>query len=375
MRIGIMLQSLCHFGGIGTYTREMVRKLINIDKSNEYFMIYPTFGQSSKLMGQFKTYANVVEILSKSLVPHAMYWDHLVVPKISKEYKIDLVFNPFLSVPLRGNFKKVFVMHGHEWFTMPEVFWLLERLIGKVRMKMIMREADKIISISNIMTELCSRATDLPESKFRTIYHGVDEKFKPISDERILNEVRMKYHLPDKFILFVGGLYPQKNFGALIEAFSLISSDIPHQIVVAGKARWKYKGDLKLIADRGFEKRVQLLGWVNPEEVPVLYNLADMFVYPSFYEGFGLCLVEAMASGCPVVAASTGALPEIADDAAVLVDPMNYLELKEGIVSVITNSLLRQKLVRAGLRRAKNFTWERCAEETLKVFHEIASEG
>ena len=187
MRIGIMLQSLCHFGGIGTYTREMLRKLIDIDKSNEYFMIYSTFSQSSKLMGQFKTYANVVEILSKSLVPHAMYWDHLVVPKISKEYKIDLVFNPFLSVPLRGDFKKVFVMHGHEWFTMPEVFWLLERLIGKVRMKMIMREADKIISISNIMTELCSRVTDLPESKFRTIYHGVDEKFKPISDERILN--------------------------------------------------------------------------------------------------------------------------------------------------------------------------------------------
>jgi glycosyltransferase involved in cell wall biosynthesis len=375
MKIGIMLQSFCHFGGIGIYTREIVKRLIALDKSNEYIIIYPNFGQSSRFLGQFKPFNNVIEILSKSLVPHAIYWDHLVVPKIAKEYKVDLVFNPFLSVPLRGDFKKVFVMHGHEWFTMPEVFWLFERLIGRMRMKMVMQEADKIISISNIMTGLCSRATGLPESKFRTIYHGVDEKFKPICDERVLNEVKMKYHLPDKFILFVGGLYPQKNFHALIEAFAGIASDVPHQIVVAGKARWKYKGDLKLIADRGLGKKVQLLGWVDPEELPALYNLADVFVYPSFYEGFGLCLVEAMASGCPVVAASTGALPEVAGDAAILVDPLHHVELKEAIVRVIANPQLRQQLVRAGLKRAKNFTWERCAEETLKVFHEITSEA
>jgi glycosyltransferase involved in cell wall biosynthesis len=148
---------------------------------------------------------------------------------------------------------------------------------------------------------------------------------------------------------------------------------VPHQLVVAGKARWKYKNDLKLIEEKGLTTRIQLLGWVNPEEIPVLYNLADCFVYPSLYEGFGLCLVEAMATGCPVVAASTGALPEIAQDAALLVHPQNYQQMREAILKVISDTGLRHDLIQRGLLRAKDFTWENCAEETLKLFYEVGA--
>jgi glycosyltransferase involved in cell wall biosynthesis len=373
MRIGIMLQSLCHLGGIGIYTREIVQHLLRIDKNNEYILIYPSFGQAYKLFGQFSCHENVLEVYTKSLVPHAMYWDNFVIPKISKKYHLDLIFNPFLSVPLYGDFKKVFVMHGHEWFTMPEVFWFSERVIGKMRMKAIMRTSDRIISISNTMTELCIQQSGLPKYKFKTIYHGVDEKFKPITDTKILKAVRETYHLPEKFILFIGGLYPQKNFAALVEAFNLMAKDMPHQLVVAGQARWKYKRDLSLIAAKGLESRILQLGWVNPEEVPALYNLADCFVYPSLYEGFGLCLVEAMAAGCPVVAASTGALPEIAQNAALLVDPQNVHQMKEAIMNVVADTHLRQDLIQRGLLRARDFTWEKCAEETLKLFHEVGS--
>jgi glycosyltransferase involved in cell wall biosynthesis len=373
MRIGIMLQSLCHLGGIGIYTKEIVKNLINIDRNTQYILIYPSFGQAHKLFGQFSSYENVVEVYSKSLVPHAIYWDNFIVPQIAKEYHIDLIFNPFLSVPIPGDFKKIFVMHGHEWFTMPEVFWLSERVIGKIRMRAIMKTADKIISISNTMSALCAQKTGLPDSKFRTIYHGVDESFRPITDNTILDVVKQKYNLPEKFILFIGGLYPQKNFSALVKAFSLMVNDVPHQLVVAGKARWKYKNDLKLIEEKGLETRIQLLGWVNPEEIPALYNLADCFVYPSLYEGFGLCLVEAMATGCPVVAASTGALPEIAQDAALLVDPQNYPQMQEAILKVISDTGLRHDLIQKGRLRAKDFTWEKCAEETLKLFYEVGS--
>jgi glycosyltransferase involved in cell wall biosynthesis len=368
-----MLQSLCHLGGIGIYTREIVEHLLKKDKNNEYILIYPSFGQSHKLFGKFSSYKNVVEVYSKSLVPHAIYWDNFIIPKISKKYQIDLIFNPFLSVPIPGNFKKVFVMHGHEWFTMPEVFWFSERILGKIRMQAIMNASDKIISISNTMTSLCMQYTNLPEHKFTTIYHGVDRRFKPITDNNKLEEIRTIYHLPEKFILFIGGLYPQKNFSTLVKAFRQMVDDVPHQLIVAGKARWKYKNDLRLIAEKGLEKRIQLLGWVNPEEIPALYNLADCFVYPSLYEGFGLCLVEAMASGCPVVAASTGALPEIAQDAALLVDPQNCDQMHEAIFKVISDASLRQDLVQKGLLRAKDFTWEKCAEETLKLFHEVGS--
>jgi glycosyltransferase involved in cell wall biosynthesis len=374
MRIGIMLQSLCHLGGIGIYTREVIEQLLKIDKDNEYILLYPSFGQAHKLFGQYSTHRNVTEVYSKSLVPHAIYWDNFIIPRIAKKYSIDIMFNPFLAVPLFGKFKKIFVMHGHEWFTMPEVFWFSERLIGKMRMRAIMANSDRIISISNTMTKLCIQQTGLPESKFRTIYHGVGSRFKQIVDNNILESVKQVYHLPEKFILFIGGLYPQKNFSTLVNAFSLMVNEIPHQLVVAGKARWKYKNDLRLIAEKGLEDRIQLLDWVNPEEIPALYNLADCFVYPSLYEGFGLCLVEAMAAGCPVVAASTGALPEIAQDAALLVDPQNYHEMREAILKVISDTSLRQDLIQAGLLRAKDFTWERCAEETLKLFYEVESD-
>ena len=373
MRIGIMLQSLCHLGGIGTYTKQIVRELLKIDVNNEYFLIFPPFGQSKRLLGRFSSHKNVVEIYSKSLIPHGLYWDNFVIPRIAKKYRIDIVFNPFLSVPISGDFRKVFVLHGHEWFTMPEVFWFSERIFGKMRMKAIMNSADRIICISNTMTKLCIEQTGLPKSKFKTIYHGVEEGFKRVVDNRTLKVLRDAYHLPEKFILFIGGLYPQKNFSALIEAFSLMANDVPHQLIVVGKARWKYKNDLRLIAARGLERRVQQLGWVNPEEIPALYNLADCFVYPSLYEGFGLCLVEAMAAGCPVVAASTGALPEIAQDAALLVDPQNYHQMKEAILRVISDPNLRQDLIYRGLLRAKDFTWRKCAEETLKVFYEVGS--
>jgi glycosyltransferase involved in cell wall biosynthesis len=373
MRIGIMLQSLCHLGGIGIYTKKIVEHLINLDKTNQYILMYPSFGKAHKLFGKFSSYENVVEVYSKSLVPHAIYWDNFIVPRTSKKYHIDLIFNPFLSVPIFGDFKKIFVMHGHEWFTMPEVFWLSERIIGKMRMKAIMKASDKIISISNTMTALCAQKTGLSDYKFRTIYHGVDESFRPITDNKTLEVVKQKYNLPEKFILFVGGLYPQKNFSALVKAFNLMVNDVPHQLVVAGKARWKYKNDLKLIEEKGLGTRMQLLGWVNPEEIPALYNLADCFVYPSLYEGFGLCLVEAMATGCPIVAASSGALPEIAQDAALLVDPQNYPQMQEAILKVISDTSLRHDLIQRGLLRAKDFTWEKCAEETLKLFYEVGS--
>jgi glycosyltransferase involved in cell wall biosynthesis len=373
MRIGIMLQSLCHLGGIGIYTRQLVEHLLRIDQTNEYLLIYPSFGKSSTRFGLFSSHKNVHEMYSRSLVPHALYWDNVVVPRIAKRYKLDLVFNPFLSVPLMGNFKKVFVLHGHEWFTMPEVFWFSERMIGKLRMKASIKEADKVISISNTMTELCVQYIGLPRDKFSTIYHGVNQAFKPITDGKILDGVRKSYNLPPKFILFIGGIYPQKNFAGLVKAFHLLANDIPHQLVVAGQARWKFSDDLQLIQERGLEKRIQLLGWVDPEHIPALYNLADCFVYPSLYEGFGLCLVEAMASGCPVVAAATGALPEIAQDAALLVDPQNSQQIKAAILEVVSDSRVRQGLIQKGITRAKDFTWERCAEKTLNLFYEVGS--
>jgi glycosyltransferase involved in cell wall biosynthesis len=238
-------------------------------------------------------------------------------------------------------------------------------------MKAIMNAADRIITISHTMTETCSKATDIPASKFRTIYHGVGQEFRIIKDEEKLARIKQRYNLPDKFILFVGGIYPQKNFRTLVEAFHLIAGEVPHHLIVAGNTRWKYQDDLALIAERKLEKRIRLLGWVPPEDIPALYNMADCFVYPGLIEMFGLCLIEAMACGCPVIASASGALPEIGQDAPLYVDPKSPGDMQQTMLRLIAQPEVRQQCVDRGLERARDFSWEKCAVKTLQVFHEL----
>ncbi|MGH8057950.1 MAG: glycosyltransferase family 4 protein [Candidatus Entotheonellia bacterium] len=375
MRIGIMLQSLHHLGGIGTYTQQVVKHLVSIDKKNEYILLYPTFGKARQSFGQYRDYPNVTEVLSSSAVPHGHYWDHMVVPSAAKKYGVEILFNPFQSIPFRGQFKKIPVIHNSEWFTMPDVFWMLERYTGRLRIKAIMKTADLVISVSQKVAEDLMRATGLPGAKFRVIYNGASEAFRPIADASVLDAMKQKFGLPDEFVLFVGGIYPQKNFTGVLKAFHAISHRIPHHLVVAGNTRWKSGHDLEWIARLGIEKRVQLLGWVSHDDLAAIYNLATCFVIPSFHESCSVALLEAISCGCPVIASQTGGNPEIVADAALLIDPYDPLDLQQALFEALSNPDLRRDLARKGLERAKEFTWERCATETLKVFDECHAAG
>jgi glycosyltransferase involved in cell wall biosynthesis len=182
-----------------------------------------------------------------------------------------------------------------------------------------------------------------------------------------------EYCLPDYFILFVGHLYPQKNFSVLARAFALLAKDIPHHLVIAGRPRWKYQEDLQTIENLGLADRIHLLHIVPNYDLPAIYNQAACLVYPSLYESFGLVQLEAMACGCPVLGANSAAIPEVAGGAALLFDPHNSDELASGIRSIVTDPDLRRDYVEKGLRRAREFTWDKCARETLQLFEEVAA--
>lgn len=222
------------------------------------------------------------------------------------------------------------------------------------------------------MTRDIERAVNYPIENVRTIYHGLSDIFHVVSDEQLRGKAREEYVLPDNFILFVGHLYPQKNFGTLLRAFKRICNDIPHDIVVAGRPRWKFDTDLQLIEELGLSKRVRFLYFVPNSDLPVIYSLASCFVYPSFYEAFGLAQLEAMACGCPVIAANAGAIPEVTDGAALLFDPKSVDELTDVMLRLLTDSALHSEYARKGLERAKFFSWEKCARQTLEVFEEFA---
>jgi glycosyltransferase involved in cell wall biosynthesis len=171
--------------------------------------------------------------------------------------------------------------------------------------------------------------------------------------------------------LFVGGLSPLKNFGNLLRAYEKVYKMFPHKLVFTGFKRWKFSKDLQLVDQLGLHDHVLFTDFIPDEDIPAMYNLADLFVFPSLYEGFGMPVLEAMACGCPVLTTETGCSPEVAGDAALLVDPYAPDKIAEAIQRLLTDEQLRQGLIEKGLVRAKQFGWERCARETLALFESL----
>lgn len=374
MRIAITLQSLDEtWGGIGVYTKEIVPNLLQVDSENEYVLLYPGFGAPRKLRGQYRRYRNALELeTAESHIPSGVYWDQVIVPKVAKRHGIDVLFNPFLSVPIRGRFGKAMIMHNVEMHTVPNVYDLRRWARWTFREKVVLPAADRVISISKVMTEDFCRHLSYPCEQVRTIYHGVSPKFRRIEDQERLAWGREQYVLPERFLLFVGNLYPQKNFATLVRAFATLRDEIPHQLLVAGRPRWSYDEDLQLIERLQLTDRVEFLQFVPNDDLPIVYTLADAFIYPSVYESFGLAQLEAMACGCPVIGARSGAIPEVSGGAALLFEPRDERDLADAIRSVLGDTAVRQDLVRKGYARAREFTWEKCAKQTLEVLEELA---
>lgn len=375
MKIGVMLQSLHHFGGIGTYTRHIVKHLLELDRENQYVLIYPSFrtNQARASFGRYRGYQNCTEVLSPVSVPHV--WDHVLVPRIARRYGVDVLFNPYESIPLWGRFRKVFVLHNSERFIMPEVFWLSERYTGWLRMKAMMKAADYIISVSHKVAADLVAATGLPRSRLRVVHNAAGEEFRPVTDPATLEGVRVKYRLPREFVLFVGRIYSQKNFAGMLDAFHRIAGDVPHDLVVAGEAHPKFKRGLQAPQARQLEGRVRFIGWVGHEDLPALYTLATCFVIPSFHESCSVALLEALSCGCPVVASRTGGNPEVAAEAALFVDPADAGDIARAMRMVLLDPDLQRRLSQAGLARSREFSWERSAAETLRIFHDLGGDA
>jgi glycosyltransferase involved in cell wall biosynthesis len=369
MRIGVMLR---HFkrqpGGIGTYTNNLLNHLVKLDTINQYVFIY----SDEDSVGSYSAYPNVEEIVIGS--PSRLTWDQIALLSVVRSKRLDLIFNPKTSVPLFTNCKKIFVLHGGDWFAFPQNYGILDRFYHRIAAPIYCQKADAIISVSNSATERIAGALRVDPGKLKTIYHGISDHFKPIEDGRALATVRQQYHLPDHFILYVGQIYPMKNVGGIIRAFLNVRKRLPHKLVLVGSPGPNSKSDLALINELQLQDDVILTGWIPDEHLPAMYNLADLFVFPSFYEGFGIPLLEAMACGCPIVTSNVETPVEVVDNAAILVDPSDVNSISEGIYEGLTNQGLRQDLIQKGFERVKNFSWEESARDTLALFEAVAGD-
>lgn len=229
--------------------------------------------------------------------------------------------------------------------------------------------ADLILCMSENTRKDVINILGVPAEKVWVTYNGVGRMFRYYRDENLLKDLRIRYSLPERFILFVGTIEPRKNLVKLVEACHLLYSHdrIKDPLVIVGGKGWKNEALYELIRKLKIEDRIIFTGHVSDTDLPLLYNAATVFVYPSLYEGFGIPVIEAMACGVPVVTSNVSSLPEVAGDAAILVNPQDPEEIASGIYQIMTDKGLYKNLQERGFKQAGKFTWESCAKKTLEA--------
>ena len=338
-------------GGIGFYN--MVHLKADLSKSNSFLRI-------STVPFPFVTLCRLFLLLSNKLKGSATTLE-----------QADIFFGTNYRGRFSDSFQTVLTIHdmAHAYF--PETIEENSLKYLTSELPEAAARARIIIAVSETTRQDIIKVLGIAPERVKVVYNGVDEVFRPLPDSDALATVRERYELPAKFILSVGTVQPRKNIEALISAFALLRADFPdHYLVLAGGTGWKSEGLKAFINGKGLEGKVHLTGYVDQDDLPALYNLAEVFAFPSLYEGFGLPVLEAMACGIPVVTSNTSCLPEIAGDAAILVDPGKVEEIAQGIGQLLSSAELRNQCREKGLERVKLFTWEQCARGTLAVLRE-----
>lgn len=274
----------------------------------------------------------------------------------------------FCSVPVVASVHDVSYLDHPEYFPRARA-WQLALTVQKT-----VRQATVILTPSEYSKQSILRSYSVAEEKVRVVPNGVSPMFRPVPREAALSRLRMRFHLPDKFLLCVGDLQPRKNQIGLIAAFQDLMQDepLPHHLVFAGKDTWFGERVRQAARESGMSDRIHFLGFVTDDELIDLYSGCEVSVFPSFYEGFGLPILEAMACGCSVACSNTTAMPEVANATAILFDPNSVREIGRAIRDLLLDAELRLRMERLGLQRASQFSWDRAARQTLEVYYEVA---
>jgi glycosyltransferase involved in cell wall biosynthesis len=362
MKIGIMLRHYNqHGGGVWVYTHNLLRELLALDTTHEFVLLY----RDPRLVGTYAENDRVREIALEA--PSTFLWDQLAVRKAAKREQLDLVFNPKYSLPLLASCRTVFVCHGLDWYVMPWGSMWADRFSHRYLIPHYAHKADGIIAVSHTTKQHVIDYLDVPEYRVHPVYHGVDEVFQRPVSQGWLCDIRQRFHLPERFFLFCGHIYPPKNFGRLLQAYARVGPPRGIALVVAGQHLWLCKDEMALIDRLDLGSWVVRTGWIAHDVLPAFYAMAEALVLPSLYESFGMPLLEAMSSGCPIVTANRYGPRELVGNAGVLVDPDQVDSIADGMHRVATDQALRQWLVKSGYERVQRFSWKTCARETLQA--------
>ncbi|MBU2028548.1 glycosyltransferase family 4 protein [Patescibacteria group bacterium] len=382
MRIGIDARTILNPEkgdaiGVGHYTYQLIRHLLEIDKENEYVLFFD-FRVREKDIKKFSQPNVKIRFYPfsdyKKYLP-GIYNEILGSAILSKE-KLDLIHTTSHAsrIPMSYNGKTIVTIHDLSVYKLDDVFPKLLQAKNKALISLMTSKAEKIIAVSHSIKNDLQSILRCPEEKIQVIYSGFDKRMfenPEVNRQKVLD----KYSIKDKYALFLGTLEPVKNIVRLLEAFKIfkernkkdkIAGD--YKLVIAGKRGWLAKEYRQIAKDLGLAKDVIFTGYVIGDDLVPLFHNADFFIMPSLYEGFGTTVLEAFATGTPAIVSNVSSIPEIAGDAAELVNPIDTQNIADAMIKLSRSEELKQAYREKGKRQLEKFNWEKCARETLEVY-------
>lgn len=364
--------------GSGQYLLHLLQALAEVDQENQYILLglHPIPIKIRALTSFPYVVAPVPTLASRNASIENLTWEQFTAPSAARKAGVDLLHTPYFAPPFFPRTPGVITIHDVIPLRLPQY-----RTDPKMKayLQLITRAARKatlIITISQHAKHDMIDALHLPPERIRVIYEAAGDEYRPISDPAVLAEVRARYGLNERYILYLGGLDQRKNVPQLVRAFAHLFQqmrDPDLQLLIAGNPD-KQRGTLfpdprPVAAGLGMTGQI-IYRFIEEEDKPAIYSGASVFVFPSLYEGFGLTPLEAMSCGTPVICSNRTSLPEVVGDAAISLDPDNIHEMVEAMHSVLTNSELRADLHVRSLQRAAQFNWHKTAAETIAAFEE-----
>jgi len=364
MKIAIDIRSLMEsrLSGVQEYTTQLIRGLLRVAPQHSYHLFYNSYKpvQIPRFRGTTSVHAlrypNQLFNLAQ-FITNQPRWDTII--------KADCFLVPNIRLmPLHPDTPLIVTAHDLSFARFPQFYDARRRCWHKLmRPRQLMQRANKIIAVSQATANDIINIYNIPAEKIAVIHSGVATSSQPTTAQ--INDVKTKYNLPDKFVLFLGTLEPRKNIPGLINAFTAIADSIPHDLVIAGAPGWLMAPITQALEKSDAAKRIQQIDFVKPEDKQALYAAADLFVYPSFYEGFGFPPLEALQQGTPVITSFNSSLPEVVGEYATLIDPYNPAELALVMKELLNNLPTVSEETKQAI--ALKYSWDTTARKTLAV--------
>jgi len=376
MRIGIDARLLSYRRGMGTFVYHLLSNLAVLDRKNQYLLYVSTEPKDLDL-------SLPENFIIRSLIwPSYPLWEQISLPLEAMHDDVDVLHCTANTGPLflSQQIKLVLTIHDVMYLLpyevlppSPSVYQRLGRIYRRWIVPHVAKRANAIITVSRHSRQDILRILQVPPERVFVIYEAPSHVFCPLPSKEMIKKVKQRYRIQNRFILALGGLDPRKNTNRTLQAFKDFSeqSKNDYQLVIVGLPRSGQRLFSRTAMEIGITEKVIFTGFVPEEDLVALYNGADVFLYPSLYEGFGLPVLEAMACGTPVIASTAGSIPEIAGESALLIEPKDVEALALAIEQVVTDQTLRHALIARGFEHVKKFSWEKAVRELLAVYEKV----